>query len=93
MENLSSVRRVIVFGFGARGDSSERSDIDLAIDIEGPTAKEWQKVLDVIENAETLIKIDCFRMDTLPLGDPLRQAITRDGVFARPQGGDMTEAE
>ena len=74
------MRRVILFGSRARGDAAERSDIDIAVDAEGASPSEWQRVLEAVENAETLLKIDCVRMDTLPADDPLRLAIAREGV-------------
>ena len=78
--HLPMVRRVILFGSRARGDAAERSDIDLAIDAEGASAAEWQQILDVVDMAETLLKVDCVRLDTLPDADPLRRAIARDGI-------------
>ena len=56
----------------------ERSDIDLAILCPGATAAEWARVLDIIEEADTLLSIDAVRLDELGMGDPLRAAILRD---------------
>lgn len=80
LAGLGAVKRVILFGSRARGDAAERADIDLAVDIAGATHREWQRVLDVVDAAETLLKIDCVRLDGLQDDDPLGRAIERDGV-------------
>jgi predicted nucleotidyltransferase len=74
---LPCVEAIYLFGSRARGDHSERSDIDLAIVCPTASDSEWQKILDIIENADTLLKIDCIRMDRVR--EPaLQAAIHRD---------------
>ena len=41
---------------------------------------EWLKILDIIENADTLLKIDCIRFDELSETNALKKSITREGV-------------
>lgn len=82
LSQLSFIKSIILFGSRARGDHSERSDIDLAIACEENTLnKSWQKVMDIIEDADTLLTIDCVRYDTLQKDNPLRQAIDKDAVI------------
>ena len=42
-------------------DNDEHSDIDIAIINPNITDQEWLEVMDIIENADTLLKIDCIR--------------------------------
>ncbi|CAL7961936.1 conserved hypothetical protein [Alphaproteobacteria bacterium] len=69
---LPFVKSIILFGSRARGDNEERSDIDLAVDCYGCSHKDWLKVLDLVEKADTLLNIDCVRFDTLQDTDKLR---------------------
>lgn len=46
-----------------RGDASK--PLDLAITYRSATNEDWYKVLDIIENADTLLKIDCISFDKL----------------------------
>ena len=62
---LPFIEEIWVYGSRARGDHSERSDIDLAVICPSATEKEWLEVSRVIEEADTLLKIDCVRFDTL----------------------------
>jgi predicted nucleotidyltransferase len=81
LSQLSFVKSIILFGSRARQDGSDRSDIDLAIVCQENTSnQEWQKVMDIIEDAETLLTIDCLRYDTLDKDNALRQAIDKDGM-------------
>lgn len=56
-----------IYLFGSRTDSvhAKYADIDIAINCPNATIKEWQQILDIIENAETLLKIDCIRYDKI----------------------------
>jgi len=77
---LPFVEAIWLFGSRARGEQRQRSDIDLAI--ECPTASEaqWQQVLAIVDEADTLLPIDCVRLDHLSPQSPLYQAILRDRV-------------
>lgn len=61
---LPFVEAIYLFGSRARGDNDLRSDIDLAINCPKATNKDWRTIMDIIENADTLLKIDCIRLDS-----------------------------
>lgn len=42
--------------------------------------EQWQHILDLIDDADTLHGIDCVRLDTLPADDRLRQNIEAEGI-------------
>lgn len=65
LKSLPFVDEVWLYGSRARGDNKERSDIDLAIVCPKATDQNWYDLLDVIENADTLLEIDCVRFDKL----------------------------
>ena len=69
---------MLLFGSRARGDNRAKSDFDFAI--AAPTAgiREWDAILEVIEGAPTLVKIDVMRYEEAPAA--LRVEIDRDGV-------------
>jgi uncharacterized protein len=60
----SKVKLILLFGSRARGDHQERSDIDLAVECPDASVQEWQAVLDIIEEAPTLLPIDCVCLET-----------------------------
>ncbi|HLB57355.1 MAG TPA: nucleotidyltransferase domain-containing protein [Gammaproteobacteria bacterium] len=60
---FSFIERIYLFGSRARGDHSPTSDIDLAVECPQATLSEWLKVVEVLEEADTLLKIDCVRLD------------------------------
>ncbi len=57
---LPSVEGVLLFGSRARGDAHPRSDVDLAVQGSSITPAEWQMILDWVEQAETLLPLDCI---------------------------------
>ena len=78
LQNLPFVEQILLFGSRARGDNSERTDIDLAILCPSANDSDWLQVTEIIDNADTLLKIDCIRLDSLPLDSPLLANIIRD---------------
>ncbi|ATG74479.1 DNA polymerase III subunit beta [Zobellella denitrificans] len=78
LTSLPYVEAIYLFGSRARGDHRERSDIDLAVVCPEASAQDWLKVLSIIEQADTLLTIDCVRLDAEPENSPLRAAIERD---------------
>ena len=80
LKRIQIIKRIILFGSRARGDSRLRSDIDLAIDCPGANDNDWHHILDIVEQADTLLNIDCVRFDTLLETDPLKRSIERDGI-------------
>lgn len=77
LESLDFVEEIWLFGSRARRDANERSDIDLTVICPAATDEDWYKVLDIIENADTLLKIDCIRFDKLKEDDLLRSNILK----------------
>lgn len=65
LESLPSVDAIFLFGSRTQTKHSQFSDIDLAITCPTATAKEWQKILDIVDDADTLLRIDCVRYDKI----------------------------
>lgn len=79
---LPYVEKIILFGSRARKDNSERSDIDLALVCPKATNEEWSYIkIHIIENRDTLLKVDCIRFDSLKDNDPFKHEILKDGVI------------
>jgi predicted nucleotidyltransferase len=77
LARLPGVARIWLFGSRARGDHQPRSDIDLAIEAPAADAVAWQAILDAVEDAPTLLRIDVMRMEEAP--EALRAEILRTG--------------
>jgi predicted nucleotidyltransferase len=86
LQSLSFVETLYLYGSRARGEHAERSDIDLAVLCPGASEEGWDKVLQIIENADTLLKIDCVRLDTLKEDNPLKSNILNDGKILFTNG-------
>jgi len=69
------IQKVILFGFRARGDYKERSDIDLAI----TGGKGDLFTLDVNEETSTLLMYDIVNLDKA-VQKELLESIRREGV-------------
>ena len=78
---------IYIYGSRARGDHSPRSDIDLAILCPSASQKDWLKILEIIEESDTLLQIDCVRVDGLKEGDRLKEKILRQGKSLYQKGG------
>lgn len=69
IKKLDFVKEVWLFGSRARGDNEDKSDIDLAIVCkENTTDFDWNKIIDIIENRDTLLMVDFVRFDKLNNG-------------------------
>ena len=68
------VEAIYLFGSRAKGGHESRSDIDLAILCPEATDKDWSRVMKIIEDADTLLQIDCVRLDTIH-SDKFKKAI------------------
>ncbi|MBP9765248.1 nucleotidyltransferase domain-containing protein [Candidatus Babeliales bacterium] len=78
IKQLPFVEKVILFGSRARGIHRSRSDIDIAVVCPNATIAQWLQILDIVDNADTLLTIDCVRFDTADT--QLRDNILKDGV-------------
>ncbi len=78
LKALPFVEAIYLYGSRARGTHRPRSDIDIAILCPTASTSEWHQVNDIIENADTLLEIDCLRLDKEPAESRLRQQIEQD---------------
>ncbi len=78
LKSLPFIDEIWLFGSRARGDNLERSDIDLAILCSSASDSDWLKVNDIIENADTLLKIDCVKFDQDTISKELYDNILKD---------------
>ena len=70
------LRNIVLFGSRAKGNNTERSDIDMAVyggDFDGFY---W----DIKENIHSLLMFDIVQVD-VAVSDELKQEIERDGVI------------
>ena len=77
---LPFVQAIWLFGSRARGDNQARADIDLAIECPQASSQDWLKVLEIIDQSDTLLQIDCVRLDELAETAPLKKAIQHEGI-------------
>ena len=86
---LPFVNKIIIFGSRARNQESSKSDIDLAIDCPGAPEFGWLEILDIVEVADTLLSVDCIRLDTLSDEDKLKKNILKQGkcIYLKDEGG------
>ena len=87
LASQTPITRVILFGSRARGDHAARSDVDLAVDATSGDGQTWQQVLDLVEQAETLLNIDLVWLPEASA--EIRREIDREGIllFERPRSG------
>ncbi|MGE0454033.1 MAG: nucleotidyltransferase family protein [Vicinamibacteria bacterium] len=72
-----TVRRIVLFGSRARGEARPRSDVDIAVEAPAATARDWLRLVDIAEDADTLLAIDLVRLDDVP--PELRDRILTEG--------------
>lgn len=65
LTELLVVKKILLYGSRAKGFHAERADIDLAIVCPRATNQDWNDILEIIENADTLLSIDCVRFDQI----------------------------
>lgn len=78
--DLNFVQEIWIFGSRARNDHQDRADVDLALSCPEALENDWNTVLEIIENADTLLKIDCVRLDTLDEASELKKNILTQGI-------------
>lgn len=91
LENLPFVEKIWLYGSRARGDFKDRSDIDIAIECPQASDSDWYKVEDIIEDADTLLKIDCVRWDEIKEGSLFQQLIFTDRKLIFQRTGTLEE--
>jgi uncharacterized protein len=88
LTKIPTIQRIFLYGSRARGDHFERSDIDIAIDCPTATDTHWLTIRTIIDDADTLLSIDCVRYDTLLSSNPLKQMIDQEGVMLYETRGE-----
>jgi predicted nucleotidyltransferase len=85
LKALPFVEAIYLYGSRARGTQRPRSDIDLAIVCPKANGRDWRQVLDIVEDADTLLEIDCVRLDAEKPDSRLRRNIEREKqvIYAR----------
>lgn len=78
LKSLPFVNEIWLFGSHARGDNDECSDIDIAIISPNITDQEWLEVMDIMESADTLLKIDCVRFESTKISSELYENILKE---------------
>jgi predicted nucleotidyltransferase len=76
---IPALKKIIVYGSRARKNNDEKADIDLAISCSDD--KSWLQILDIVENADTLLKIDCVCLERLSEDSKLKANIMSEGVI------------
>ncbi|MDP9195773.1 MAG: nucleotidyltransferase domain-containing protein [Pseudomonadota bacterium] len=80
----AGVRRVMLYGSRARGDNQVLSDIDLAVDWPGASSQDRLYIRDLVDNARTLLDIDCVFLDSVQGG--FRDNILKEGKILYDSG-------
>lgn len=75
LARFPEIRHAWVFGSRATGDARRASDIDLAIEAPGMSASRWHDLLETLEEAPVIYRLDVVRLDTLQ--DPRIEASIR----------------
>lgn len=78
LQLLPCVKEIWLFGSRARRDHSDRADVDLAIICPDASNDDWNKITNIIEEADTLLKVDCVRFDKELLSQDLYENILKD---------------
>lgn len=78
LKMLPFIDEIWLFGSRARRDNRKKSDIDLAIICPSATDNDWACIVDIIEDADTLLKIDCVRFAKERIDYVLYENILKD---------------
>ena len=81
LQALPFVEKILLFGSRARQDHLEKADIDIAVLCPSATNYDWLQVVDIVDEADTLLRIDCVRLDKLQQDSLLRRNIEQEGVI------------
>lgn len=88
---LPFVKEIWLFGSRARGDHEQKSDIDIVLVCPEATRADWSRVLEIIENADSLLKIDCLRFEELNEQSMLCHYIQKEKVILYKKEYTMQE--
>lgn len=77
IKSLPFVEAVYLFGSRVRGDNHKRSDIDLAVKLIGNNRNDWVQVMEIIDDADTLLEIDCVDLNNA--GEDFSEIIQKEG--------------
>ncbi|MFP3018612.1 MAG: HI0074 family nucleotidyltransferase substrate-binding subunit [Candidatus Tisiphia sp.] len=91
LAKLDFIDEIWLFGSRMRGDNAERSDIDIAILCPNASRQDWDIVLEIVDNANTLLKIDCIRFNTLNENDALRNNILKFKKLLYSKNGNFMD--
>jgi len=86
LKALPFVEAIYLYGSRAKDNHPPRSDIDLAILCPSATSDDWLEVMEIIEEADTLIEIDCVRLDKLNGTYPLKKNILKQNKVLYQRG-------
>lgn len=78
--NKYGARKAVLFGSRARGDSTQKSDYDIAFVLPDMTDYAKNKILNELEEIDTLYKIDAVFLESLDGDDELTKNIRKDGI-------------
>ncbi|SHM38486.1 hypothetical protein SAMN05660826_00926 [Caldanaerovirga acetigignens] len=74
------VQKVLLFGSRARGDFKKTSDVDLAVFSRDISEREFNLMVDEINEIDTALSFDVVHFEKLKK-DSLKEKIIRDGVL------------
>ena len=79
LKHLPFVQKIYLYGSRAKGDFTSSSDIDVAISCSDD--KNWTLINDIINNSDTLLKIDCLDLDSLSDHNPLKVNVLNHAIL------------
>lgn len=77
LQPFKEIEAVYLFGSRARGDHTDRSDVDIAVSAPGVDIIGWSDIAAAVDEADTLRRIDLVRWEDAD--DDLKACILREG--------------
>jgi uncharacterized protein len=78
LSGIPEVEAVLLFGSRARGDSAPRSGVDIAVRCPAADPTTWDRIVERLDDARTLLEVDVVRLDQA--GPELASRIAAEGV-------------
>jgi predicted nucleotidyltransferase len=75
LKEFPFVEALYLFGSRASGKNAPRADIDITVSCPAADSLDWARLMDCIDEADTLLPIDCVRLET---ADPVLQGAVRE---------------